>query len=124
MNKEITALGDGQYFVFGSNLAGKHIGGAALTAKNKFGAIEGKGEGIQGQSYAFPTLDESLEQRTHAELNESVRKLYSIAKSMPDKTFFLTKVGCGLAGYEEEYIKSLFKNAPQNIILPKDWYEN
>ena len=31
------------------------VGGAALTARNKFGAIYGQSEGLQGQSYAIIT---------------------------------------------------------------------
>ena len=114
--KEITALGDGQIFVFGSNLAGHHAGGAALTAKETFGAEEGVGEGLTGQCYAFPTLDTNLKQRTHKELKESVVKLFKTASEHPDKVFFLTKVGCGIAGYDEEYMKYFFKFAPENII--------
>ena len=37
----ITQLEPNQIFVFGSNTQGRHGKGAALTAKNKFGAVYG-----------------------------------------------------------------------------------
>ena len=39
----ITKLPDGHYFVFGSNEAGRHGKGAALCAKQYFGAVYGQG---------------------------------------------------------------------------------
>ena len=49
----IKSLSSDEVFVFGSNLAGHHGGGAARVALNKFGAIYGQGVGLQGQSYAI-----------------------------------------------------------------------
>ncbi len=43
----ITELAHNEIFVFGSNLQGWHGGGAARTAVDKFGAIEGLGVGPQ-----------------------------------------------------------------------------
>ncbi len=117
----ITRLKKNQIFVFGSNISGFHSAGAALTALNKFGAISCKGEGLMGQSYAFPTLNKNLEQRTERELKKSIYKLYRVVRKNPDKEFLLTKVGCGIAGYPEEFMKSLFKNCPKNIVKPKKW---
>lgn len=42
--------------MFGSNLQGIHGGGAARIARECFGAIMGQGVGLQGQSYAIPTM--------------------------------------------------------------------
>lgn len=123
MNKEIIELKDGEIFVFGSNFGGAHMGGAAELAKEKFGASEGTGEGFTGFCYAFPTLNTDFSKRSPKELQESSQRLYWIAKQNPHLKFLLTKVGCGIAGYEEEYMKSLFKNAPGNVVLPEDWYE-
>ena len=108
-------------FIFGSNLAGRHMGGAALTAKQKFGAIDEIGEGLVGQSYAFPTLDYELQQRDTAELEYSAMILKYTAESLPAVTFYLTKVGCGIAGYPEEKMKALFVDMPSNVIKPEDW---
>ena len=54
--ERISNLRPGEIFVFGSNLAGMHGGGAARIAVDRFGAIMGQGVGLQGQSYAIPTM--------------------------------------------------------------------
>lgn len=56
-HKDGTQPKNGEIFVFGSNLAGRHGKGAALVAMKKYGAISGKGYGIQGQSFGIPTKD-------------------------------------------------------------------
>lgn len=126
----ITNLGPNEIFVFGSNTAGIHGRGAALQAYKQFGCPYGFGEGlhIESQTYAFPTLavpkgrkSFSLEPRTDDELLASVRKLYETAQKNPNLTFLLTKVGCGLAGYEESHMITLFRGTPANIVKPKGW---
>lgn len=112
----ITELKDNQVFVFGSNLAGKHFGGAARQAEEQFGAEMGIGEGLTGQCYAFPTLTKEFKQRDHIALQVSVDKLRNCAIDNPEKEFLLTKVGTGIAGYNESYIDTLFQNLPKNII--------
>ena len=120
-------LGRDEVFVFGSNDKGIHGPGAALTAWNHFGAIRGIGEGLFGSSYAFPTLNADsrgglhLEKRSDDELRESVRRFFQVASYNPGVVFLLTKVGCGLAGYSEDYMKSLFVNSPPNVVKPKGW---
>ena len=54
--ENITSLDEDEVFVFGSNLAGMHAGGAARVAYERFGAVMGQGVGMQGQSYAIPTM--------------------------------------------------------------------
>lgn len=117
----IKSLEPNQVFVFGSNLAGNHVGGAARQAREEFGAEEGIGEGMTGRCYAFPTLDASFQQRTDEDLRWSIREFYRVAKANPDKQFLLTKVGCGIAGYSEEYMKQLFCDTPANVVLPFEW---
>jgi len=119
----ISKLEPNQIFVFGSNTSGRHGRGAALQAMNDFGAVYGIGEGITGQCYAFPTLDGELQQREEWELEESIIEFILTAKDSPCKQFLLTKVGCGLAGFTEDYMRSLFAKfvLPENIILPEGW---
>lgn len=117
----ITELQPNQIFVFGSNIAGNHAGGAARQAHEQFGAEMGIGEGLTGQSYAFPTLDENFQQVSNTVLKAARLNLYKTAEANPDKEFLLTKVGCGIAGYSEERMKKLFANAPNNITKPKGW---
>ena len=118
----ITKLEPNQIFVFGSNKNGNHAGGAAKTAKELFGAIEGVGEGLNGQSYAFPTLDENMVKVSAESLIKSKKLLFTEAKNNPEKLFFVTKLGCGIAGFTEEEMKEIFAGEkPKNIILPAGW---
>lgn len=117
----ITELQPNQIFVFGSNLAGKHAGGAAKQAHEQFGAKMGVGEGLTGQSYAFPTLDEDFQKVSNTILKSARLNLYRAARFHSDKEFLLTKVGCGIAGFSEDKMRKLFVNAPANIIKPEGW---
>lgn len=121
MDEYITKLEPNQRFVFGSNLRGQHIGGAAFQAKEQFGAVDGVGEGLTGQCYAFPTLDEMFRPMPHFDLESIVCTFYRCATAHYEFTFLLTKVGCGIAHMDEGYMKSLFIHTPSNIIKPKGW---
>lgn len=117
----ITKLPPNYVFIFGSNLEGKHFGGAAKIAKEKFGAIEGKGDGWQGNSYAFPTLDKNFKPRTEKQLKKSAEQLYRCVKLNRYYIFILTKVGCGIVGFSEDYMKQFFTADEPNLIKPKNW---
>lgn len=117
----ITGLANGEVFVFGSNLAGRHGAGAAKLAHDKFGAVYGVGEGLRGRSYAFPTLDENLRKLSRSSLALSRDLFFDTATHEPHLTFLLTKVGCGLAGYPEQDMAALFADAPANVIKPEGW---
>jgi hypothetical protein len=110
----VNKLEPNQIFVFGSNMAGQHLGGAALQAL-QWGAVMGQGEGLQGQCYAFPTLDENFEKRGYRELYLSRIKFEQCAIEHPDKEFLLTKVGTGIAGYAEEFMDLLLIDLPTNV---------
>ena len=114
----ITELGENEIFVFGSNLAGAHGGGAALLAYRKFGAIWGQGVGLQGQSYGIPTMQGGVET-----IKPYVDEFIAFAKAHPELLFYVTKIGCGIAGFTEEEISPLFAQAHgiDNIILPRGW---
>ncbi len=117
----IDALKENEIFVFGSNLAGNHAGGAARQAAEQFGAEQGVGEGMTGQCYAFPTLDQRLWQRSMKDMDTSAHRFRQCALDNPDKTFLMTPVGTGIAGYPEKVMKSLFRDIPENVIKPKGW---
>lgn len=117
----IKKLKPNQIFVFGSNLRGAHGRGAARQAHDQFGAVYGIGEGLTGKCYALPTLDGHLNKRSHPELAESIRRFLNVVRLMPSHQFLLTKVGCGLAGYDEAYMKSFFLVVPENLIKPLEW---
>jgi hypothetical protein len=111
----------GQIFVFGSNLKGYHGAGAAAEAVEKYGAVMGIGEGLQGHAYALPTKDERLVTLPLYKIEEHVHRFLVYAASFPKMQFFVTRVGCGLAGLTDEQMGPLFKGAPSNVELPHGW---
>lgn len=116
----IDDLQENQVFVFGSNLAGMHGGGAARVARLRFGAVMGKGVGMQGRSYAIPTMQGGTET-----IRPYVNNFIAYAKEHPELTFLVTPIGCGIAGFEPEDIAPLFEKASnvENIWLPKSFWE-
>ncbi len=116
----IDRLKENEIFVFGSNLAGMHGGGAARTARLHYGAVMGQGVGLQGQSYAIPTMQGGVET-----IRPYVDEFIAFAKQHPDKQFLVTPIGCGIAGFEPEDIAPLFKSAKEveNISLPESFWD-
>lgn len=108
-------------FVFGSNLAGRHGKGAALFARQNFDAKYGCGVGRTGNAYAIPTKDKSLRVLPLQVIHRYVKDFLEYAKANPNLKFQVTKIGCGLAGYQEYDIKPMFAGAPENCILPEGW---
>ena len=107
-------------FVFGSNLAGRHGKGAALYARQHHGATYGQGEGLQGDSYAIPTKDAQLRTLPLDAIAKHVEAFLTFARQF-NATFYVTRIGCGLAGYTDAQIAPMFANAPSNCILPDGW---
>ncbi len=116
----IDTLKPGEVFVFGSNLAGMHAGGAARTAERKFGAVMGQGVGLQGQSYAIPTMQGGVET-----IAPYVDEFIRFADQHPDLTFLVTPIGCGIAGFTARDIAPLFTRAISlpNVHLPLDFWK-
>ncbi len=114
----ITELQPNEIFVFGSNLNGDHAGGAAKIAKEKFGAIQGQAIGIQGQSYAIPTLDNKFKKLAIGRIEISVKNFLQYAAENSNLTFLVTPIGTGIAGFSPEEIAPMFKDAPENVVLP------
>lgn len=111
-------------FVFGSNLAGRHGKGAALVARNEWGAAYGLGTGFTGDAYAIPTKDENLEALSLDKIQEYVNEFLKVVKLHPTIIFYVTAFGTGLAGYSVTQIKELFgdfSKLPYNIVFTKDW---
>lgn len=117
--ENITSLEPDEIFVFGSNLAGIHAGGAARVAYERFGAIMGQGVGIQGQSYAIPTMHGGVE-----EIKPYVDEFIALAREWDQNTFYVTRIGCGIAGFTDEEIAPLFADAVElyNVRLPESFY--
>jgi hypothetical protein len=116
----ITTLAPNEVFVFGSNLEGMHGGGAAAAAMRFFGAVWGQGVGLQGQSYAIPTMHGGVD-----EIRPYVDEFIEFARKHPELTFLVTRIGCGIAGFTDQQIAPLFVYALEmsNVILPKTFVE-
>lgn len=117
---KISELKNNEIFVFGSNLQGAHGGGAARVALNNFGAILGQGVGLQGQSYAIPTMQGGVET-----IKPYVDEFIDFAHQHTELQFYVTRIGCGIAGFRDKDIAPLFTKAIElpNIILPKSFLE-
>ena len=118
--ENITSLDRDEVFVFGSNLAGNHAGGAARVARERFGAIMGQGVGMQGQSYAIPTMQGGVDT-----IKPYVDEFIRLAREWDQTTFYVTRIGCGIAGFTDEEIAPLVADALElyNVRLPKSFVD-
>lgn len=114
----IATLRPDEVFVFGSNLAGMHAGGAARTAFQFFGAVMGCGVGLRGQSYAIPTMQGGVET-----IAPYVDQFIAFAQEHPELFFYVTRIGCGIAGFRDRDIAPLFSSAAKvdNVCLPESF---
>jgi hypothetical protein len=121
--EKITNLKENEVFVFGSNLKGVHGAGAAKTALS-FGAKYGIGIGFSGNTYAIPTKNEEIKTMDLKAIKYFVDQFLHQVKNNPEKTFLLTPIGCGLAGYTAKEIAPMFYSAifMENIYLPESFW--
>lgn len=113
----IESLKPGEIFVFGSNASGAHGAGAAQTAYKKFGAVWGRGSGLQGRSYGINTMSGP------DVLRREVERFLDDARRHPNLTFLVTPIGCGIAGYAPDEVAPLFADAGANVVLPEEFTE-
>ena len=137
--EKIESLNKNEIFVFGSNVQGEHVGGAALAALKNFGAENGKGLGLQGQSYAIPTCIRVWQFNKHNEpifrvtepfdnveqIKPYIKVFIDDAKAFKNLTFYVTKIGCGIAGFKISEIAELFRPCleMENVVLPKEFVD-
>ena len=114
----ITELKEDEVFVFGSNLEGLHGGGAARVARKHFGAIMGKGVGMQSKSYAIPTMQGGVET-----IKPFVDQFMKYAFEHKNLLFYVTRIGCGIAGFTDAEIAPLFMKARSlnNVRIPESF---
>lgn len=118
----MTAYPDRAIFVFGSNLAGKHVGGAAWIAAQDYGAEDGVGIGPTGDAWAIATLKTpGGDQLALEDIDRQVRALLRAAGTTPAMLYVVTRIGCGIAGFMDEQIAPLFVGAFPNVKLPLPW---
>ena len=112
----------GQIFVFGSNLGGLHHGGAARAAYTQYGARMFIGVGPTGNCYAIPSVNELMnDSLSIIIITEYVKQFREYVKLRQDQVFFITAIGCGIAGYRHSDIAPLFKGFPDNCDFPEEW---
>ncbi|WP_019179078.1 A1S_2505 family phage non-structural protein [Microbacterium yannicii] len=109
----IESLQPNEVFVFGSNASGAHGAGAARFAYDRFGAVWGQSEGLQGQSYGIDSMS-GLDV-----FEEQARRFVGFATAHPELRFLVTEVGCGIAGYTPDQVAGFFTDAPANVVLPE-----
>ncbi|MBP6429775.1 MAG: hypothetical protein KA273_05195 [Bacteroidales bacterium] len=133
--ENIKSLEKNEIFVFGSNLSGIHAGGAAYIAFKHFGAVWGVGYGLQGQTFALPTKDKEIITLPLSKVKSYLKDFIEFVYLNPNLKFYLTKIGCGLAGFTIEEIKTILWEAleeiakdnkkevylPSNLIIPKEF---
>lgn len=120
----ITELAPDEVFVFGSNLAGIHGAGAAKQAL-QWGAMPGIGVGMRGHTYAIPTKDKRIRAMKPHQIAPYIYDFLRVAGHLPDMTFLVTEIGCGLAGHVPEVIAPYFRGAidMENVWLPKRFWK-
>jgi hypothetical protein len=120
-HKDGTLPQNGEVFVFGANLAGIHGAGAAKVALEKFGAEMGK-FGLVGKSWGIPTKGNFMNVLPLDNISVSVNIFVTVTntKAFENTQWFVTRVGCGLAGYKDEDIAPMFKGA-KNCSFAETW---
>ena len=114
-------MNQGSIFVFGSNEAGAHGGGAALAALRKHGAVMHVGRGPMGSSYAIPTLDHLLKQLPIHTITRNVNHFLWYARQHASLEFQVTRIGCGIAGFSDDEIAPMFRESSANCFFDLAW---
>lgn len=122
----VESLEPGQVLVFGSNLIGCHSGGASMTAMNNFGAVWGQAEGPQGQCYAIPVdIRGEAVDNVSSYMKRHIDKFFDYVKEHKELFFLVPRIGCGAAGFDDEFMAPFFKDALyiNNVSLPKSFVD-
>ena len=115
-------------WVFGSNLAGIHGAGSARIAHVTYGRPYGVNHAngfyqtwnLQ-ETYAIPTKDADIQTLLLHEVIAYIEEFKTFVENNPNKMFFVTRIGCGLAGYTDEVIAPFFEDFPTNCSFAEAW---
>ena len=108
-------------FCFGSNEAGRHGAGAALFAYRHKKAVYGAAFGLQGLSFAIPTMDPRIRPLSVELISKYVEIFLDFAERHPGTNFQVTCIGCGLGGKTHADIAPMFATAPSNCYFDLRW---
>jgi hypothetical protein len=83
--------------------------------------------GLVGQTYGIPTKDKKIQTLPLDKIQVHVNDFLATAFSHPEHEFLVSKIGCGLAGYQPKDIAPLFKTVKttgvfENVILPEEFH--
>jgi hypothetical protein len=115
-------------WVFGSNDGGIHGAGSARIAHKTYGRPYGVlyshgmyiSDNLQ-ESYAIPTKDINIETLPLSVVKYNVSIFREYVEANPRKEFFITRIGCGLAGFSDKDIAPLFKGLSDKCSVAIDW---
>lgn len=120
-NGPFKPIPDGAVYVYGANESYINASGTARIAREEYGAGMGRGWGLVGKSFGIPTKDWDINTLPLEDIAFYVKRFIAFAEARPKMIFYMTKIGCGLAGLKEEDIIPMFNNSPENVILPYGW---
>lgn len=112
---------DNEVFVFGSNMSGIHGAGAAKEAFRNYGAAWGIGYGMEGHSFAIPTKDRDIQTLPIEDIKVLVNRFKKFAEKNQHIKFYVSRIGCGLAGYKDADMAPLFIGSPSNCSFAEEW---
>lgn len=121
-HKDGSQPNENQIFVFGSNLSGIHGAGAAKQAI-RYGARFGVPVGFMGRTFAIPTKNEKVDTMSLEEIRKFVDIFVRTSLNTPNIQYFVTRIGCGLAGYRDWQIAPMFKDCGDNCSFAEEWKE-
>ena len=118
----VESLRKNEIFVFGCRNSGRHWDNSSAYALKHFGAVMGQREGLQGQSYAIPTIGGTIDLK---EIERSVNRFTQFASMHPELRFLVTAIGCGGGGWRPCQIAPLFRKSSKlsNVSLPQEFWD-
>ena len=116
----ISSLDHNEIMVFGTNALGKYRSECSKVALEQFGAEWGKKEGISGNTYAIPVIDQDLDF-----IKKHIDDFINFAQNNPNLIFYITRIDKDIRDYDLDKIALLFKDSLEidNIVLPLSYYK-
>lgn len=111
--------------LIGTNESGIHGAGFAKFAHHNWGLPMTFSFGIWHNMFCIPTKDWRIKTHPLNVIKFYVSRFIEYAKLKSNSIFYVTKIGCGLAGYTPEQIAPMFRdcvNLP-NVYLPQEFWD-
>ncbi len=125
--EEIKGIKTSECVLIGTNEAGIHGAGIAEYAYKHWGAVLGQGFGPMSNCFGLPTKDWEVHTLPLDRIAFYVSRYIDWVKIIRNGrwTHYVTKIGCGLAGYTPKDIAMMFSplRYTRNVYLPKEFIE-